>query len=447
MKKLMLLVATMMVISMPLATAQKINEKTFIAKIEKADADSKDAKKSLKAATWLNRAKVYTEAIMEPTKPLFINLGEDMIQMMMGGEPLEVKDGAKGDNILVYEWVNIHTRNRKVVGWEQRKEIAPDMFDAANESLKKAYELDAKLAEKIKQIADQLINFYSQKGGAHIEILKYREGAEAYIAAATLQEIPIYSKVDPQYYFFAGQLMAFLGQEDATSFKDGQKYLEKAKDMGYADANGNIYYFLFHCYYGQKDIDKANITKAKDILLEGIAKYPKNERILDGLMSLYTSEDGVGDPRELVELIDKAIAENPDNVDLWFGRGRVFFKIKDYDECIVCFKKIDELKPNDYDTNFYLGYFLIAKGDNINREFNAKVESIQSQEEYEKERKKVVDAYMKAVPYFEKAHELKPDNLECAQSLKELCFRVRTEEGMMEKYNKYNADFKKLKGE
>ena len=88
----------------------------------------------------------------------------------------------------------------------------------------------------------------------------------------------------------------------------GGGYLSKALDMGYADEEGNIYYYLFHCYYGQKAQDKAFLEKAKQALLTGIEKFPKNDRIIDGLVQLYTSpEDNVGDPADLIGLIDKAI--------------------------------------------------------------------------------------------------------------------------------------------
>ena len=53
---------------------------------------------------------------------------------------------------------------------------------------------------------------------------------------------------------------------------------------------------------------------------------------------------------------------------------------------------------------------------------------------------------MKALPYFEKAMEIRPDAVDCAEYLKQLCFRLRDEEGVMDKYNKYNAIYKKLKG-
>ncbi|MBQ7856760.1 MAG: hypothetical protein IJ348_06590 [Alistipes sp.] len=445
MKKSILMVMALMVLAVPTVTGQKINQEAVLAKLTKCDADSENAKKAGKAATWVNRTKGYADAILEPTKSLFIGLDATMLRYTMG-EPEETSADKSGRQVWDYEWVNVYIKDNRVASWTQKKEIKEGAFEAVVESANKALSLDAKSGAKLKTILDGLITYYSQSGSASIDIPDYRAAVDAYVKAALLQEIPVYEKVDPQYYFFAGQLAAFLGAEDAKYYADGEKYLNKSKELGYMDESGNTYYFLFHCYYGQKDIDKANLIKAKDALLEGIQKFPKNDRILDGLMSLYTAEDNVGDPADLVELIDKALAETPDSPDLWFGRGRVFFKLKNYDECIASFKKIDELKPNDFDTNFYIGYFYIAKGDGLNQKLNEKVDSISSMEEYQAEQAKVHAVYKEAVPYFEKAFDLKPDNLDCAQSLKELCFRLRNEEGMMEKYNKYNAAYKKLKG-
>ena len=440
MKKAILLVMVMTVLAVPAVTAQKINDAAIIAKMDKSDADIADAKKAAKVATWLNRAKIYGDAIMEPTKNLFSGLDLAMLRIAMG-EPEEM-DG----NMWIYPWVTVYTKDGKVSAWAQTKEIRPNEYDIVREAYKKAYEIDPNSASKIRAGLDQLINYYSQLGSVSVEIPKYEVSVDSYIKAAQLQENPVYSQVDPQYYFYAGQLAAFLGADHPEYFAAGEKYLNKAKELGFMDENGNFYYFLFHCYYGQKDANPENIIKAKDALLEGIEKFPRNERILDGLMQLYTSEDGVGDPADIVSLIDKALAETPDNPDLWFGRGRVFFKLHNYDECIASFKKINELKPNDYDTNFYLGYFYIAKGDGQNKIFNEKIASINSTEEYNAELKKVTDIYMQAVPYLEKALEIQPDNADCAQYLKELCFRLRDEEGMTDKYNKYNDIYKKLKG-
>ena len=445
MKKIILMVAAAMALVVPTATAQKVNEAGALAKLSKSDAEVVDAKKSAKASVWVNRAKVYTDALMEPTKSLSTSLDATFLSYTMGN-PTETTTDEKGRQVLVYPWVKVLVENGRVVAWEQTKEIKGGMFEVIVESAAKALELDPKTAAKVKPILDTAINYYSQLGEVSTFIPDFEVAIDAFVKAATIQKTSVYPGVDPKYYFFAGQMAAFLGGDNVKYFADGEKYLDAALDLGYNDETGNLYYYLFHCYYGQRESNSENLLKAKNILLEGIEKFPKNERILDGLMSLYTAEEGIGDPAELVDMIDKFLAESPDNIDLLFGRGRVFYKLKNFDECIASFKKIDTLKPNDYDTNFYIGYFYVEKAEHENRQFNTKLDSFTSHEEYLSERQRVRSIYMEAVPYLEKAHELNQENVDCAQILKEVCFLLREEPGVMDKYNKYNAIYKKLKG-
>ena len=441
MKRIITLVAAMATLAVPAATAQKISSDAHKAKLEKSNADIANPKKAAKSATWYNRGKICVDAIVAPTKDIFSGLDANMLQISLGTAPIEVKD-----DIHSFEWVDVHTKGGKVVAWAIKKQVLDNAYEIAKEAFLKAYELDPASAPKIKSALDILVNHYSELGSVSLDITEYKTAIDVYMKAVGLQENPAIGKVDPRYYFFAGQLAAFLGAQDAQYFVDGEKYLNKANELGYSDDQGNLYYFLFHCYYGQRAASKENIVKAKNALLEGIEKYPRNERIMEGLIQLYTSEEGVGDPADLVERIDKMLTEKQDNADLWFARGQVFFKLKNFDECIKSFLKINDLKPNDYDTNFYIGYFYMAKGDEVNRTFNARLDSINSQEEYQAGLKEVNAAYMKSLPWLEKAMELKPESVDCAEYLKILCFRLRNEEGVMDKYNKYNALFKKLKG-
>ena len=431
----------MATLAVPAATAQKISSDAHKAKLEKSNADIANPKKAAKSATWYNRGKICVDAIVAPTKDIFSGLDANMLQISLGTAPIEVKD-----DVHSFEWVDVHTKGGKVVAWAIKKQVLDNAYEIAKEAFLKAYELDPASAPKIKSALDILVNHYSELGSVSLDITEYKTAIDVYMKAVGLQENPAIGKVDPRYYFFAGQLAAFLGAQDAQYFVDGEKYLNKANELGYSDDQGNLYYFLFHCYYGQRAANKENIVKAKNALLEGIEKYPRNERIMEGLIQLDTSEEGVGDPADLVERIDKMLTEKQDNADLWFARGQVFFKLKNFDECIKSFLKINDLKPNDYDTNFYIGYFYMAKGDEVNRTFNARLDSINSQEEYQAGLKEVNAAYMKSLPWLEKAMELKPESVDCAEYLKILCFRLRNEEGVMDKYNKYNALFKKLKG-
>ncbi len=441
MKRIITLAVVFATLAMPVATAQKINDAAFKAKLEKSNAEIANPKKAGKSATWFNRGKLCADAIMAPAKSLFSGLDINMLAMTIGTAPSEVKD-----NIYSFDWIDVYAKDNKVLAWKVKKEVLPNAFELAKEAFAKAYELDSASAPKIKTALDALINYYSELGSRSLDITEYETAIDVYLKAVELQKHPAIGKEDPRYYFFAGQLAAFLGAQNNKYFADGEKYLTKALDLGYKDDQGNLYYFLFHCYYGQRAANKEYVIKAKNALLEGIEKYPRNERIMEGLIQLYTSEEGIGNPADLVERIDKMLTEKPDNADLWFARGQVFFKLKNFDECINSFLKINDLKPNDYDTNFYLGYFYMAKGDEANRAFNARLDSINSQEEYQAGLKEVNAAYMKSLPWLEKAMSLKPDSVDCAEYLKVLCFRLRNEEGIMDKYNKYNAIFKKLKG-
>lgn len=447
MKKTILTALAALLVAVPAVQAQKVNKEALLAKIEKSDADIANEKKAAKAATWINRGKAFYEVAIEPTKSLFVNMEATMLKLAVG-EPKSTEkvtlNGAEYD-AWVYNYFTAYIKDNKVATWKQTRWVMKDAPEKAIEAYNKAYELDPKTADKVKEGLKQVSDFCSQAGNTGIDSGDYAAAAKAYVTAYEAQSSPAYGEADPALLYYAGYLLTVDGANNPKSFVQGGKLLTQAIDKGYADEEGNVYYYLFHCLYGQKDADKANVMKAKDALLTGIEKFPKNERILDGLMQLYTSEEGVGNPADLVALIDKAIQDNPENVDLWFGRGRIFYALKDYDQSIDSFKKVVELKPDLFEGNYYLGVFYTIKADEMNKVMNEKQYS--SQTAYDTDLKEVNAVYMEAVPWFEKAYELKKDDVNTLDFLKSICFRLRDEEGMMDKYNKYNTLLKEAKGE
>ncbi|MCD8034521.1 MAG: tetratricopeptide repeat protein [Alistipes sp.] len=447
MKKTILTALAALLVAVPAVQAQKVNKEALLAKIEKSDADIANEKKATKAATWLNRGKAFYEVAIEPTKSLFVNMDAAMLKLAVGEPKSAEKQTLNGVeyDAWVYPYFTAYVKDNKVATWKQTRWVMKDAPAKAIEAYNKAYELDSKMAEKVKEGLKQVSDFCLQAGNTGIDSGDYAEAAKAYVTAYKAQSSPAYGEADPALLYYAGYLLTVDGANNPKSFVQGAKLLTQAIEKGYADEEGNIYYYLFHCLYGQKEADKANVMKAKDALLTGIEKFPKNERILDGLMQLYTSEEGVGDPADLIALIDKAIQDNSSNVDLWFGRGRIFYALKDYDQSIDSFKKVVELKPDMFEGNYYLGVFYTIKGDALNKEMNEKQYS--SQAAYNADLKGVNDIYMAAVPWFEKAHQLKTDDIDTLEFLKSLCFRLRDEPGIMEKYNTYNDLYKKAKGE
>ncbi|MFI3303542.1 MAG: tetratricopeptide repeat protein [Rikenellaceae bacterium] len=457
MKKILLLVAAVLSLSTSATFAQKVDVDGIKAKLAKVDADTAHPKKGLKAAAWISRGDAYAEALMKPTESLYLNADYATISVLCGAgkDAGKVTMGSREMDSYNYPYFTLYVVDGKVVAWTEKanKAIYAGAIDEALKSYAKAMELDSNSILKVKKGLDALVNYYKQQGNLAIEISYMKAGAAAYTMVADIQAAPGYEAVDSSMLFYAGYMYTIDGDEDATSFAKGEAALNRALEAGYdkvEDANkelsdkerGNIYYYLFHCAYGARDIDPSKLQAAKGYLEAGITKYPANEKIFEGLLQLYTTEEGMGDPSELLETIEKTIAADPTNFNSWFGRGRIYFALKNYDECIKSFEKVVEIDPSSFEGNYYLGLFHMIKGDEFLDSMNSKTYT--DQNSLNADVVVLNTLYGNALPYFEAAHALKPKDESTLEYLKQLCFRLRDEPGIMDKYNKYNELFKAL---
>lgn len=444
MKKLVLMVVAAMMLAMPAVNAQKVNTDSEVAKLEKADAAIADAKKGAKAGTWLSHAKAYTDAYILPTKQLGRGVPEQMLMMNVGRPDGAFESQFAGYPAIVYsyEYVDVYVVNGMIEGWDQKKALKENLAETAIASYAKAYELDPKTESKVAAGVLNLANALAQQAEAMNNMGKVAEAAKAFELAYRAQKVVPAIKADPNNLYNAGMLTTMnaatlQGEEAMAAFNKGEQIFAEALAAGFSDETGNIYYYIFHCFYGQKEKGRDEyLAKAKEALLTGIKLYPKNTTILDGLMQFYTAEEGVGNPAELTGMIEASLKEDPTNYDLWFGRGRVYNAMKEYDECIKSFEKCVELRPEEFEANFYVAYFIIEKA-------NAKVEELNntpnmSYQLYEEENAKINLIFAEAIPWLEKAYAINPADGASIEYLNMLCFRLRDMDGMMEKYNKYH---------
>ena len=449
MKKFLFLASAMLMFALPAANAQNVNTQNEVNKLKKVDLNLENPKKNIKAATWLAHGKAYTDAYILPTKEIGRGVPVQVLQMNVG-EPRNMVEGQlQGAQMVVldYEYVDIYVNptNYLIEGWNQKKEIKDNLAQTAIASLKKAYEMDPKLESKIAAVALNLANALMQQGDALNSVGRILDAAECFELAYRAESIVPSTTANGDNIFNSGMLWtmhaaSLQGEEAMAAFAKGEQLFSEVIAKGYTDANGNIYYYLFHCYYGQKDKNSEEyLAKAKEALLTGIKLFPKNNTILDGLMQFYTAEEGVGDPAELTSMIENSLKDDPTNYDLWFGRGRVYNAIKNYDECIKSFEKCAALRPDAFDANFYMGYFIIEKANDAVNRLNSNTGM--SYDEYEIENSKINLIYAEAIPWLEKAHAINPSDVATIEYLNSLCFRLRDMDGMMDKYNKYHELF------
>ncbi|MFI3285937.1 MAG: tetratricopeptide repeat protein [Rikenellaceae bacterium] len=456
MKKIIMMVAAMLTLSAQATMAQKINAESYKSKIEKSNEATQNAKKSQKASTWITRGNAYLDALQAPTESLFTSMDVAMLKLTCGEPKSAGSEEINGTafTTFVYPFFTVYAVNDKVAGWKVTKYIDKNAGKIAFDSYSKAYELDADQASKIKEGMEKLVNYYAQVGDISNVLSDYVAGAEAYTSVYDIQSHPAFNTANPLMLYYAGYMYTIGGNNDSSLYAKGAEVLNRAVEAGYPELElketetddkdkGNIFYYLYHCYYGQKDADSANVLKAKEALVKGVEMFPKNQRIIDALTQLYTTEEGMGDPSELISMIDGAIQADPSNSDLWYARGRVYFALKDYDNCIESFTKVTELAPEVFDGYFYLGLFYIYKGDALNDEISNKTYTENS--EYKADMDAANAVYADAIPILERAHKIKPEDLATVEYLKSLCFRLRDDAAIMEKYTQYNDLYNQMK--
>ena len=102
-------------------------------KIEKNETASADAKKGAKAATWLNLGKSYVEAILAPTKDLYV--GELGLQLdMTFGSPKSIDEVTiNGMSVAAqnYDYLTVYVSNGQVIGWKEIEPVKEGAIDKA----------------------------------------------------------------------------------------------------------------------------------------------------------------------------------------------------------------------------------------------------------------------------------------------------------------------------
>ena len=141
-------------------------------------------------------------------------------------------------------------------------------------------------------------------------------------------------------------------------------------------------------------------------------------------------------------MVDGALERDPSNKSLWNSRAIMFDRMKNYPESIKSFQKVVELDPQNVQATYNLALSYIFQGDAMNDEMNSR--DYKSNADFQADQKKVIEAYKPAVPVLEAAHKLDPKHLGVLETLKSLTFRLRDEEGMMAKYEKYKAALEAL---
>jgi tetratricopeptide (TPR) repeat protein len=306
-----------------------------------------------------------------------------------------------------------------------------DPLQEAYASYEKAMELDTKGSTKKRIITNMIynslaMNLYSQ-GSKRFEAKDYKGALKSFETQIEITESDKYAgAVDTGMYYNAG-----LSAVNSGQYNEAIKYFEKCAEMKYLGITP--YYQIYECY-----IDLGDTTKAESYLLELPKLFPDDKTITLQLIDLYLKSNKFD---EALKYIKVAKEKDPDNYSLYFATGITFLNQDKFDDAITELKKAVELKPDLYDTQYSMGAAYINKAADMFKKAN----DIMDVNKYSAAVDEANAIYAKALPYMEKAHELKPDDEYAMRSLQELYYRLKQKDpSLAEKYEAIKAKLDSL---
>ncbi|MDX9947240.1 MAG: tetratricopeptide repeat protein [Bacteroidales bacterium] len=296
-----------------------------------------------------------------------------------------------------------------------------DPLGEAYAAYEKSMELDSKGGAKKKIITGMVYNslaldLYSQ-GGQLFEAKDYAGALKSFETQIAITESDNYVGVtDTGMYYNAG-----LAAMNAKEHQKAIKFFEKCAEMQYQGINP---YFQI----SQNYLEMGDTVKAESILVDLRNKYANDKDVTLNLIDLYIK---AGKNEEALENLAIARTNDPDNYSLHFAEGIIYLNEDRFDEAIERLSKSVELKSDFYDSQYGLGASYINKASDM----FAKANDIMDVNEYNKAIDNAMSVFSKALPYMEKANELKPDDVFALRSLRELYYRLK----MTEKYDAVKA--------
>lgn len=432
-----LLTILVIIFSFNLVFAQsgvQVNFDQLKKKVEKSNEDTQNPKKNIKEGTWISRA----ELMMNVYESQILNtrVGMSVTEFtLIAGQPKErIQEEQEGVPVekFIMDRAIFYFVNQQLERWEVLNPVVENPLNLSLESLKKAIEIDVK-GKKTKDISadlSRLKNLYITEGSNSYSFKKYDVAYNHFNTVISIGSMPQLNHKDTVIYYYTG-----LSAQLAGKNQEAVDLYKQAIDLGYS-SEGNAYFNIDEAYKALGDSDSG-----LSYLEQGFIKYPKNQNVLFSLINHYLTKGD--DPSKILTLLDRAINDEPGNASLHFAKGTLYDKLGNIEEAVACYSKATEVNPQYFDAYYNIAAIYFNKGVKLQEEAN-KVPAREI-EKYDELMAKSNVEFKNSLPYMLKAYEVRPNDRNTIESLKNIYFRFRTEsEEMNSKFNEFNEKLKSL---
>ena len=201
--------------------------------------------------------------------------------------------------------------------------------------------------------------------------------------------------------------------------------LEEMKDGNYEAITVNQ--FLYQEYVNVKDT--ANYVR---VLQDAVVRFPQEPWFLQNLINHYIFS---GQEQEAINYLDQAIAREPNVAQYHLIKGNLNENQKNYEAALADFDRALAIDPTMADAEAGKGRVYYNQAVKMNED----AALIADAKEYKKALEEMNAMFRQSMPFFEKAHELAPDNRDYMITLRGLYYRF----DMTDKYNAINEELNK----
>ncbi|MDY7396621.1 tetratricopeptide repeat protein [Aureibaculum sp. 2210JD6-5] len=158
-------------------------------------------------------------------------------------------------------------------------------------------------------------------------------------------------------------------------------------------------------------VEKGETENAIDAVKEARKANPDDA---DLIFTEANIQLNLGNKDEFAALMKEAIQQDPTNPSLHFNIGVINQEQGRLEEAKANYEKAIELDPNYADAHLNMGALVLEKDKELVEEMNKNLSNFKK---YDEIKAKQMDLYKQALPYFEKAHSIKKDNLDVVRTL------------------------------
>ncbi len=143
----------------------------------------------------------------------------------------------------------------------------------------------------------------------------------------------------------------------------------------------------------------------------------------------------MGNRDKFKSLMQEAVEKDPENPDLFYNLGVISAEAGDNEEAKKHYEKAISLNPNYVNAYTNLAVSVLSNENEIIEEMNGLGNSAADNRRYDELKNKREEIYRQAIPYLEKALELKSSNVNAARTL----MSIYSSLGETDKYKEMKA--------